>query len=149
MHYLGGINTIKTLIKLAVEDNQVLTSALRQLVDKYGFIDSELIPFIADSYNLSKAEVLGVISFYEDFRTTPPLAHVIRICQAEACQALGATTLMAHCKSVGLTNKQNVEIGTVSCLGLCACGPALIHNENLHARVTSAKLDEIIRQTQK
>ena len=116
-----------------------LTRVLRQEVDEQGYINPLQIEKIALDLNLSKAEVIGVISFYEDFRSTKPPKHLIRICQAEACQALGARQLMSR---VG--KGENIEVETVSCLGLCACGPALMHNGELKARVSEAELDVLL-----
>ncbi len=125
-------------------DNRVLTEVLRQLVDTFSYIDPGLVPYIADQLNLSKAEVLGVISFYEDFRTDKPPAHVIRICQAEACQAVGARQLIEHSHTEKYSGLDDIEIGTVSCLGLCACGPALICNNNVYGKVNTSKFDSLI-----
>ena len=113
-------------------------------MDTFSYIDLELVPFLADSFNLSRAEVIGVISFYEDFRTSKPPKHVIRICQAEACQSVGARQLIEHSSSDKFSDLPDVEIGKVSCLGLCACGPALIHNNELYARVNPDLFDTLI-----
>lgn len=113
-------------------------------MDTFSYIDSELVPFLADSFNLSRAEVLGVISFYEDFRTRKPPIHVIRICQAEACQSVGANELIEYSASGKFSDLEDIEIGKVSCLGLCACGPALIHNDELHAKVSSVGFDTLV-----
>lgn len=125
-------------------ENKVLTEVLRQLVDTFSYVDLDLVPFLADSLNISRAEVLGVISFYEDFRTQNPPPHVIRICQAEACQSVGAKQLLEYSASDKFSDLENVEISRVSCLGLCACGPALIYNKELHARVNSVQFDNLI-----
>ena len=139
------VTNIKTLIKQAAADHKVLTEVLRKLVDTFAYIDLALVPYLADQLNLSRAEVLGVISFYEDFRTEKPPTHVIRICQAEACQAVGARQLLKHSHSEKFSDLADIEIGTVSCLGLCACGPALIHNDELHGKVGTAQFDSLIQ----
>lgn len=139
---LAGNSAIKALIEKAVTEHRVLTDALRALVDHFGYIDLTLVPFIASSFNLSRAEILGVISFYEDFRTQKPAKNVIRICQAEACQAVGAKTLLAKVKSFEATD--DIELTAVSCLGLCACGPAILYNNIPHALVSESDLDVLL-----
>ncbi|MCH2354733.1 MAG: NAD(P)H-dependent oxidoreductase subunit E, partial [Pseudomonadales bacterium] len=64
--------------------------ALHQLMRAYGYIHPEHLPVVADVFNISVAEVRGIVSFYEDFKTHPPARTTIRICQADACQAVGS-----------------------------------------------------------
>jgi len=104
--------------------------ALHALCDRDGYIDAAAIPEIADAFNLSKAEVKGVISFYTDFRRAPAGRHIVKICQAEACQAVGSRSLTDKALKtldIGLgdtTTDGSVTIEPVYCLGLCASGPA-------------------------
>ncbi len=66
---------------------------LHALQEEFGYVPREAEPMIAEALNLSRAEVFGVISFYHDFRREPPGRHVLKICRAEACQAMGAVAL--------------------------------------------------------
>ena len=59
---------------------------------------AEAVPAIARALHLSRAEVHGVISFYHDFRSEPGARHILQICRAEACQAMGSRALEAHAK---------------------------------------------------
>ena len=117
-----------------------LMHALNWLMKEYGFIESSLIPIIADVFNLSQAEVRGVISFYHDFKTEPAAAHQIKICQAEACQSLGARKLTTDIETkfgteLGSRTADNrVQLEAIYCLGLCAVGPAIQVNGRLVAR---------------
>ncbi len=119
-----------------------LIQALRRLMSEFGFIDPEHIPSIADVFNISKAEVRGVISFYHDFRTQRPARNRVRICQAEACQALGSRKLTQEIEShfkVKLgdaSEDRSIELDPVYCLGLCSVGPSLQVNDRLIARGT-------------
>jgi NADH:ubiquinone oxidoreductase subunit E len=54
------------------------------------------VPRVAHALNLSQAEVHGVITFYHDFRSAPPGRHVLKLCRAEACQAMGSEALAAR-----------------------------------------------------
>ena len=44
---------------------------LHDLLEQFGYIDDGAIPLIADALNISRAEALGVVSFYHDFRRSP------------------------------------------------------------------------------
>ena len=59
----------------------------------FGFIPDDVIPMIAETLNLSRAEVFGVVGFYHDFRRHPPGRSIVKLCRAEACQSMGADAL--------------------------------------------------------
>ena len=89
----------------------------------FGYIDSAAGPLVARALNLSHADVHGVISFYHDFRHTPPGRHVLRICRAEACQVMGCERLVAHVEKrldvrLGETTAEgSFTVEPVYCLG--------------------------------
>lgn len=117
---------------------------------EFGHVPQAALPLIAEALNLSGAEVHGVMSFYHDFRDHPAGRHVLRICRAEACQAMGGDAVSeAALKRLGLdwhgtTANGAVTIEPVFCLGLCACGPAAQLDGKLHGRVTPARVAELI-----
>ena len=105
---------------------------LHALQERFGYVDRSAVPLIADALNLSRAEVHGVVTFYHDFRAAPAGRHVVKLCRAEACQAVGAVALAAHAqRQLGIgwhetTADGRVTLEPVFCLGLCACGPAAL-----------------------
>lgn len=139
---------VRKLVEPYVRVTGGLIQALRRLMGDFGYIDPEHIPSIADVFNISKAEVRGVISFYHDFRTQVPARNRIRICQAEACQALGARKLTQEIEShfnvkLGNTSEdRSIELDPVYCLGLCSVGPSLQFNDRLIARGTIESVTE-------
>jgi formate dehydrogenase subunit gamma len=128
----------------------MLVQILHGFVERYGFVGDEAIRQIANELNLSRAEVHGVVSFYHDFRTEPPGEHVVKICQAEACQAMGSRALTAHAEEklgVALNNTRSdggVTLEPVYCLGNCACSPAVMIGEKVYGRVDNEKLDGLL-----
>ncbi len=93
----------------------------------------------------------GVVTFYHHFRSAAPGKHVVRVCRAEACQAMGSEQLLDHVLSslktkLGETTKDNrITVEAVYCLGNCACSPAVMVGDDLHGRVTPARFDEIVK----
>src|SRR6516225_1553019 len=73
-----------------------LLPILHSMVETFGYVPEPAVPMVAEALNLSRAEVHGVVTFYHDFRATPPGRHVLRLCRAEACQSMGADRLAAH-----------------------------------------------------
>ena len=121
-----------------------LMPALHALQHEFGYIDHDAIPVLADVFNQSVAEVHGVISFYNDFRTTKPAGPIVQVCRAEACQARGANGLLA--KATELAAGVAVEVDEVFCLGNCALGPSVAVDGHLHSRVDEARIEAIINR---
>ncbi len=124
-----------------------LLPILHHIQDALGFVPAALVPEIAVSLSLSRAEVHGVLTYYHHFRSAPAGRHVVQICQAEACRANGAEALMAHasarlaCAPGHTRADAGVTLEAVYCLGLCATGPAAFVDDKLWARVSAATVD--------
>ena len=129
-----------------------LLEVLHAVQATLGFIPPEAIGLIAEGLNLSRAEVHGVVSFYHHFRAAPPGRHVLQVCRAESCQAMGAEALAAHAEArLGVpfhacTPDGRVSLEPVYCLGLCACSPAVLLDGEPHGRVTPERLDTLLAQ---
>lgn len=127
-----------------------LIEILIDVQDRLGRIPRAAVPQIADALNLSRAEVQGVIGFYHDFRQTPAGAVTVQICRAEACQAMGARELETHARRrLGVDYHETTEDGRftlepVYCLGNCACTPSIRVGDEVYARVSPRRFDEIL-----
>jgi formate dehydrogenase subunit gamma len=127
-----------------------LLPALHALQDSIGHIPPDLVQPIAAHFNLSRAEVHGVITFYHSFRSTPPARRVVQLCRAEACQSMGGDHLLAHAQEVlgcslhGRSADGGVALEPVYCLGLCASAPAMTIGDAVFARVTPARFDKLV-----
>jgi formate dehydrogenase subunit gamma len=110
------------------------------------------VPALADALNLSRAEVHGVVTFYHDFRREPAGRHVLKICRAEACQAMGGEALVARAEdrlgvACGSTSADGrVTLEPVYCLGLCATGPSAMVDGKVVGRLTAPKLDALLKE---
>ena len=133
-----------------------LLPILHDVQDALGHIPREAVPQIAEALNLSRAEVHGVVTYYHHFRSEPPGRHVVQVCRAEACQAMGADALLAHAEGAlgchthaghGATSADGrYTLNPVFCLGLCASSPAVVVDDKLHARMTPARFDRLIER---
>ena len=127
-----------------------LLPVLHSIQDKLGHVPKQAVPMIAQAMSLSRAEVHGVMSFYHDFRDKPAGKNIIHLCRAEACQAMGSRELEQHVMDrLGIGYGETTADGLVSlepvyCLGNCACTPSIRVNDDIHARVTAQKFDELI-----
>lgn len=146
-------------VSAAIENNIALKGALlpilHQIQNDLGYIPNEHVIDIARALNLSRAEVHGVISFYHSFTTAPNGKHVIEICRAESCQAMGAEIIEAAIKSkLGIDYAQTTKNGeftlqAVYCLGNCACSPSMKIDSQMHSRLSSQSALELIEQIER
>jgi formate dehydrogenase subunit gamma len=127
-----------------------LMPVLHAVQRKFGYVPEDAVPLIAKELNLSIAEVHGVVTFYHYFLREKPGKHVVHICRAEACQALGAQALEAHAKSAlhidfhQTTADGRITLEPVYCLGNCALGPSIMIDEQLKGRVTPQRFDALL-----
>ncbi len=129
-----------------------LLPILHAIQATFGHIPQTAVPLIAGALNVTNAEVHGVVSFYHDFREVPAGRHVVKICRAEACQAMGGTALADGALAKlgvawhGTTPNGNVTIEPVYCLGLCACAPAAMIDGKVVGRLDAARMSKLLTE---
>ncbi|WP_103761052.1 formate dehydrogenase subunit gamma [Roseovarius confluentis] len=129
-----------------------LLPILHALQENFGHIPQPAMQMIADRLNITKAELHGVISFYHDFRKAPAGRHVLKICRAEACQAMGGNALAEETLAKlgldwhGTSINGAVTVEPVYCLGLCACGPAAMMDDRCVGRVDRSRMDALLAE---
>lgn len=129
-----------------------LLPILHDLQAAFGCVPEEAVAPIARALNLTRADVHGVISFYHDFRRAPPGRHVLKLCRAEACQAMGGAGIAEQfCRGRGVgwgatTPDGALTVERVFCLGLCATAPAALLDGEPFGRLTLARLENAVNQ---
>ncbi|CAB3652701.1 NAD(P)H-dependent oxidoreductase subunit E [Trinickia soli] len=141
------------LVRRHVSPGASLIAVLHAIQDEAGFVPPEVIAPLARAFNLSRAEVHGVLTYYHHFRTHPPAPVTVALCRAEACRSMGVEALAQHIE--GRTgcrfdahrdtaaNDAPVELESVYCLGQCALSPSMTINGELHVKVTPDKFDAL------
>ncbi len=115
---------------------------LQAVQREFGYVPAGALEPVAKALGLSHADVYGVLTFYHDLRRAPPGRHIVRVCQGEACQAMGARALteqLARRFDIGLgetTKDGAVTLDPVYCLGNCALSPAVTVDGALYGRAT-------------
>ena len=120
---------------------EMLVQVLVALVREQGWVSKDNIRELADALNLSRADVHGVVAFYHDFRTSPPGRHIVKVCEAEACQAMGGRELSRHAHAAA---GGDITVEPVYCLGNCACAPAVMVDGRTHGRVDNGRFDALL-----
>jgi formate dehydrogenase subunit gamma len=143
------VRALALIAELAGLDGAALP-ILHRLQQVFGCIPLEAEPLIAASLNLSRAEVHGIVTFYHEFRRTPPGRHVLRVCRAEACQAVGGEAVADRARSSlgvdwhGTSADGAVTLEPVFCLGFCATGPSALLDDEPVVRLNPARMDQML-----
>ena len=121
-----------------------LLEVLHDVQSSKGYLTDGALRTIAHALNISQAEIHGVVSFYHDYKREKPANKIIKICRAEACQAVGANDLIADAEEAfGVTldgGGTSLALEATYCLGNCALGPAVMMDDELYGRVDLEKL---------
>ncbi len=134
------------IIDRHVEKPGGLLPALHALQETFGCVPDAAVPLLASAFNLSRADVHGVVSFYHDFRRHPPGQRLLRLCRAEACQAMGGERVAAALRGRlavewgGTSADGGVTLEPAFCLGLCAVAPAALLDGRPIGRIDEAAI---------
>jgi len=146
----GWVPRVRAIVAEHQHRRGPLLPVLHAVQAEFGYLPAEAVPVVADALNLTRADVHGVVTFYRDFRRSAPGRTVVRICRAEACQAVGARALVSEAEDVlgipmgGTTADGAVTLGEVFCLGNCALGPSVQVGDRLVGRVDRARLRALL-----
>lgn len=127
-----------------------LLPLLQRVQQRFGFVSPAAIRAVAELLNLSRADVYGVVTFYGDLRETPVGRHVVQLCMAEACQAVGCRSLARHAETaLGVAMGESTPDGQIHleaayCFGNCALGPAVRIGDRVHGTVDAARFDALV-----
>ena len=129
-----------------------LLPLLHAIQDDIGWISEETYLPISKALALSVAEVHGVVTFYHHFHTHPVGQHILQVCRAESCQAMGAEKLEKDIKAaLGIDYHETTKDGAVTllpvyCLGNCACSPAVMLDDEVYGRMDAGKVAELVAE---
>lgn len=125
---LSGQPSVAAVLDAVPAEERLILPCLQRIQNAFGYVSDDTLDPLAEFLNVTRAEVVGVLTYYHDLRRTPPPAVTVGVCVAEACQAVGARDLVGEIESAA------VEFTKVYCFGNCALGPAVMVNGRLLGR---------------
>lgn len=149
-----SVETAQATLDSLGPDERLILPALQRIQSVFGYVPEDSIALVAEGLNSSRAEVVGVLTYYHDLRRHAPAAVVVGVCVAEACQAEGTRELVAAIEEAyGVTLGAETHVGAVEfdqvfCFGNCALGPAAMVNGRLLGRCDLARLEAAIATAQ-
>jgi NADH-quinone oxidoreductase subunit E len=150
------------------QDGQAVLEAVQSAVEKHGAHYEELIPIlnqvnrslgylpaqaldeISRQLKMPKSQLFSVASFYQMLSTKPRGRHVIQFCESAPCHVVGGRQVwQALQDELGLGPGETSPDGkwtlvTVSCLGICGVGPAMIVDDDIYGNLQSTQVAEIL-----
>ena len=131
---------------------RLILPALQRIQQVFGWVPDESVDLIAGELNVSRAEVVGVLTYYHDLRQLPPPEVHVQVCVAEACQSVGSRQFVRDLEAaygVPLGQRADgVEFSAVYCLGDCALGPAAMVNGRLLGRCDVERIRDAVASAQ-
>lgn len=145
---LSLINEV--LEKYADVDGSLIT-ILQHAQDIYGYLPTDVLYHIAEKIGSTPAKVMGVATFYSQFRLQPVGKYLIMLCQGTACHVNGSEKIEKAIKEeIGISDGETTADGlftlkNVACLGCCSLSPVMMINDETYGRLTPEKTKEILR----
>ncbi len=130
-----------------------LIPVLQKIQGEYGYLQEEAINLVAERLNISASEIIGVATFYSQFRLKPIGEHLIKVCCGTACHVKGASKI-----TEAFSKKLDVEVGSttedamftleeVACLGACSLAPIITLDGDVHGNLVPDNVADIIPVT--
>lgn len=129
-----------------------LITVLQQAQDIYGYLPTDVLYCIAERIGVSLAKVMGVATFYSQFRLKPVGKYLIMLCQGTACHVNGSQRIEAAItQELGIADGETTDDGlftlkNVACLGCCSLSPVMMINGETYGSLTPSKTVEILRK---
>ena len=128
---------------------KVLLQELRNTQDKFGYLPQSELERIAKEYDMPRAELYGIVTFYSRFYLTPVPKYIIRVCKSVSCSINDASKILETLKNYLEENDGIFMLETVECLGQCSHGPAMTVNDEVYGYLTPEKAIEILETYRK
>lgn len=129
-----------------------LITILQHTQDIYGYLPKEAIECISERTGIAASEIMGVATFYTQFRFQPVGKYLIMLCQGTACHVNGSERILDTVRDeLGIEDGGTTEDGIfslkcVACLGCCSLSPVMMVNEDTYGSLTPEKTKKILRE---
>lgn len=145
-------NRIETaeVLKPYQKEPRNLIPILQAVQGKIGYLPREAMIEVAVYLCISPADVYGVVTFYDQFRLTPPGKHPIKVCLGTACHMKGGNLLLESwerelkVKQGETTPDREFSLERVACVGCCAMAPVAVVDGMVRGKVTPTKVSGLL-----
>ncbi len=151
-HEKSDLSLIEDVLKEYAGVKGSLITILQKTQDIYGYLPIDVIYHIAERTGSTPARVLGVATFYAQFRLQPIGKYLIMLCQGTACHVNGSERIEAAIKQeLGIEDGETTADGlftlkNVACLGCCSLSPVMMINDETYGSLTPDKAITILNE---
>jgi NADH-quinone oxidoreductase subunit E len=130
-----------------------LIPILQEAQERFGYLPEEVMQRIAKFLRLSDSTVFGVSTFYAQFKLTPTGKRLVKVCRGTACHVRGGARILREVekqlgiKPGGTTDDLGYSLETIACFGSCALAPVVVIDKDVHGRMTTTKVGQILAET--
>jgi len=145
-----------SMLEKSIKEHHYQKSSLLEILHRaqelYGYIDKELLTYVAESLGLPPSHVYGVAAFYNYFRLKKPGDHVVTSCLGTACYVKGAEEIIAAVeREFKIERGKSTADGRLSlfitrCIGACAMAPTVVVDDEVIAKATKEVVIKRIKQ---
>ena len=146
------LTLIKGVLDELADVKGSLITILQKTQDIYGYLPKEAILYISERTGIAESEIMGVATFYAQFRLTPVGKYLIMLCQGTACHVNSSELILQTIKEeLGIDDGETTEDGLfslecVACLGCCSLSPVMMINGNTYGSLTPEKTKKILKE---
>jgi len=138
---------IDTIINKYAGEKGSLIAVLQEAQELNGWLSSEQLDYIADKTGVPKAKVMGAVTFYTQFRLTPPGKHTVQLCQGTACHVNGSAEVDKHLREYLATVPEGeFSCDNVACLGCCSLSPVMTVDGKTYGHLTGDTAVKILKE---
>ena len=147
----SDLSLIKSVLDTYADIDGSLITILQHAQDIYGYLPADVLYHIAERIGSTPAKVMGVATFYSQFRLQPVGKYLIMLCQGTACHVNGSEKIeKAITEELGIADGETTSDGlftlkNVACLGCCSLSPVMMINDETYGSLTPEKAKEILK----
>lgn len=129
-----------------------LIQLLLDLQSEFNWISKDALREISERLKIPRSRIYRIASFYEAISLKPIGKHKISVCMGTACQVRGSQTILDRTESKlkikqgGTTPDMKFTLKRVNCMGCCAIGPVIVVDDDYIGRVTSDRVERILKK---
>lgn len=148
----SDLNGLERIVETYHRDPGELITILQKTQELYGYLPGEALTYISEQTGCPLATVLGVATFYAQFRMTPVGKYLILLCKGTACYVSGFNPIekaireYLHIESGETTEDGLFTLETVACIGCCCLAPAMRINGRTYGHLTPNYAVSILKE---
>ena len=145
-------SSVEEIILENGSDKTNLITILQRIQSDYGYLPNDIIYYTANRLGISPADIIGVATFYSQFRLKPIGKYLIMSCQGTACHVNSSETVLKSISDyLGIEDGETTDDGLftlqkVACLGCCSLAPVIMINGEAYGNLTAEKAVAILRE---